>query len=274
MNSTLKYILIWVFSVIFTLGIAVYQRMTGPTYPVRGKAVIAGQQVKFKLIRTYDGSDDAPIKVIVPDTSIKGELKLRRFKSYDTWHFQAMVRKGDTLIGYLPHQDPAGKVMYDVTLAKGTERVLLNDHPAILRYKGFVPGYVLIPHIFFIFFAMIFSTLTGLMAFFKMKHSYMYVWFTVIFLAMGGLVLGPIVQKFSFDAYWTGWPFGYDLTDNKSLVAFIFWVIALVVMKKHRENKLWPIIASIVLLIVFLIPHSMLGSEIDFTKEQKTEVSK
>jgi hypothetical protein len=274
MNSTLKYILIWVFSVVFTLGIAVYQRMTGPTYPVRGSAEIAGQQVKFKLIRTYDGSDDAPIKVIVPDTSIKGELKLRRFKSYDTWHFQAMVRNGDTLIGYLPHQEPAGKVMYDVTLTKGTERVLLNDHPAVLRYKGFVPGYVLIPHIFFIFFAMIFSTLTGLMAFFKMKHAYMYVWFTVIFLALGGLILGPIVQKFSFDAYWTGWPFGHDLTDNKSLVAFIFWVIALVVMKKHRENKLWPIIASIVLLIVFLIPHSVLGSEIDFTKEQKTEVSK
>jgi hypothetical protein len=100
-------------------------------------------------------------------------------------------------------------------------------------------------------------------------------WITVIFLAIGGLVLGPIVQKYAFDAYWTGWPFGHDLTDNKSLVAFIFWVIALVVLFRTRENRTWPVVAAIVTFIVFLIPHSMLGSEIDYTKEaQKTEVQK
>ena len=164
--------------------------------------------------------------------------------------------------------------MYQVTLLKDNQRVLLNERPAILRYKGVVPAFILIPHIFFIFFAMIFSTLTGLMVVFRMKHAYIYTWFTVVFLAIGGLILGPIVQKFSFDAYWTGWPFGHDLTDNKSLVAFIFWVIALVVMKKNRENQLWPIIASIILLVVFLIPHSALGSEIDFTKAPKTEAAK
>jgi uncharacterized membrane protein len=85
------------------------------------------------------------------------------------------------------------------------------------------------------------------------------------------MILGPIVQKFSFDAYWTGWPFGYDLTDNKSLIAFIFWGIALIVMSRNRQNRVWPVLASLVLLVIFLIPHSVLGSEIDFTKEQKTE---
>ena len=49
---------------------------------------------------------------------------------------------------------------------------------------------------------------------------------------------------------------------------------ALFVMKKNRENKLCPVIASIVLLAVFMIPHSVLGSEIDFTKDQKVEVAK
>jgi len=88
------------------------------------------------------------------------------------------------------------------------------------------------------------------------------------------MILGPVVQKFSFGDFWTGWPFGHDLTDNKSLVAFIFWVIALVALKKHQENRLWPLIASIVLLGVFLIPHSVLGSEIDYTKEQQIENTK
>lgn len=274
MNNTVKYILIWVFSVIFTLAIAIYQRMTGPTYPVRGKAEIAGQTIPFKLIRTYDGADDAPVKVIVKDTSISGEIKFRRFKSYDTWHIAGMVRSGDTLTGFLPHLDPAGKIMYEITLISGSQRVQLTEHPAVLRYKGHVPDYALIPHIFFIFFAMIFSTLTGLLAAFRMKHVYIYAWLTAIFLAIGGMILGPIVQKFSFDAYWTGWPFGHDLTDNKSLVAFIVWIIALVVLARKPQNRTWPVIASIVLLVVFLIPHSMLGSEIDFTKEQATEATR
>jgi hypothetical protein len=271
MNSTLKTILIWFFAVIFTLASAFYQKLTGPTYPVRGHAEIGGQQVKFRLIRSYDLSDDAKVTVMVPDTSVRGEIRLRRFKSLDSWQVQPMQRHGDTLIGALPHQAPAGKIMYDVTLVKGDQRVLLNDHPAVLRYTGYVPRYILIPHIFFMFMAMLFSTLTGLLVIFRGRNTYLYAWITLVSVGIGGLILGPVVQKFAFDAYWTGWPFGHDLTDNKSLVAFIFWLAALLVMKKNRENKLWPIVASIVLLVVFMIPHSVLGSEIDFTKEQPTQ---
>jgi len=38
--------------------------------------------------------------------------------------------------------------------------------------------------------------------------------------------LGPLVQLNAFGDLWTGWPFGGDWTDNKTLFAFIFWVIA------------------------------------------------
>ncbi len=269
----LKSFSIWLLAIAITLGSAVYQRMTGPTYPVRGQTEIGGQKIKYGLIRSYDLSDDAKVTVVVPDTSVGGEIRLRRFKSLDNWEIHPMQRHGDTLIGALPHQPPAGKVMYEVTLVKGEQRILLNDHPAVLRYTGYVPRYILFPHIFFMFFAMLFSTLAGLMIIFRGKNTYLYAWITVISVGIGGLILGPIVQKFAFGAYWTGWPFGHDLTDNKSLVAFIFWVIALVILKKNRENKLWPVLASIVLMAVFMIPHSVLGSEIDFTKDQKTETT-
>jgi hypothetical protein len=182
-----------------------------------------------------------------------------------------MFRKGDSLIGSLPHQEISGKVMYHITLIKGNEQVLLNENAAVLRYKGYTPMYILLPHILIIFLAMLFSTLTGLEVIFKGKYTYLYTWITIITLFIGGLVLGPIVQKFSFGVYWAGWPFGHDLTDNKSIVAFIFWVIALIYQYRNREKKIMAIVASIILLIVFLIPHSMLGSEIDYTKLPKTE---
>jgi hypothetical protein len=78
------------------------------------------------------------------------------------------------------------------------------------------------------------------------------------------MILGPIVQKYAFGAFWTGFPAGYDLTDNKTLIAFICWIVAsLAGMKK---GKPWlTVIAAIVTLVVFSIPHSAKGSELDYS---------
>jgi hypothetical protein len=73
------------------------------------------------------------------------------------------------------------------------------------------------------------------------------------------------VQKYAFGAYWTGWPVGTDLTDNKTAVAFLLWVLAVYKLWKDREKRGWALVAAIVLLLIYLIPHSMMGSEIDHT---------
>jgi carbon starvation protein CstA len=118
---------------------------------------------------------------------------------------------------------------------------------------------------------MFFAVITMLEAIFKRKNVYLFTWLTVIFFFVSGIILGPLMQEYAFGALWTGWPFGQDLTDNKTLASLIIWIIALVVLRKNRENRIWPVIAFVVMLVVFLIPHSVLGSEIDYTQEPKTE---
>jgi hypothetical protein len=272
MKPKLKSFLLWVLAFVITVGAGYYQRTTGPTYEIRGKVVIDDARYKYKLIRTYDGDDDAPVEITITDPDVTGEMKLKRYKSYDEWSTSAMERQGDKLIGYIPHQDMAGKVMYQVTLMKNGNTYLLNEEPAIIRFKGYVPRGVLFAHIITIFLAMLFSTRTAFEVIFKLKYTFLYTWLTLIFLAVGGMILGPIIQKYAFDAYWTGWPFGNDLTDNKSLLAFIFWIVALGYQIWRRERKGWAVAAAVVLFAVYMIPHSVLGSEIDYTKEdQKTE---
>jgi hypothetical protein len=258
-------ILLWIFSFIFTLAIAYYQRTTGPTYPVRGKAVIAGQTVKYKLIRTYDGDDAAAVVIKNTGQGIGGELKYKRLGTNDEWIYTPMQPSEGNLVGYLPHQPPAGKIMYHVTLVSGSERVLLNDEPAVIRFKGAVPMGVLIPHILIMFIAMMMSTRTGLEALFKGGKAFIYAMITLVTLFVGGLILGPVVQKYAFDAFWTGWPFGQDLTDNKTLLAFIFWAIAAWQLFRKPENRTWPVVAMVILLLVYLIPHSMFGSSLDYS---------
>jgi hypothetical protein len=62
-------------------------------------------------------------------------------------------------------------------------------------------------------------------------------------------------------------PFGWDLTDNKTLIAFLFWVVA-VILNYRKKRPLYTILASVVLLLVFSIPHSLFGSEFDYSSGQ------
>lgn len=264
-NKT-KAVLWWIFSFLFMAVIAYYQRATGPTNPIRGKVYISDELVKYKLIRTFGGEGDAIVAIPVGDTAIKGTITYKRFNSNDSITIRPMLRGNGKLTAHIPHQPPAGKVEYSITLSKGKEAVNLSKTPAIIRFKGEVPAFVMIPHILCMFIAMIFSTRAGIEALLRGNKSYIISFIAFLSLLIGGGILGPIVQNYAFNAYWTGWPVGKDLTDNKTLAAIIVWLIAIVKLRKDRMHRGWVIAASIILLATYLIPHSLFGSELNHTK--------
>jgi hypothetical protein len=263
MNKTLKSFLLWTFAILFTLSLAVYQRLTGPTHPVRGSIEINDTEIKYKLLRSAENHQPAIIKIKGVGEGISGIIKYKRFKVEEEWTERALRYEDGNLIAELPQQPMAGKLEYMIKLfSNGTEYVI-NETPVVIRFKGAVPRYILWPHIFFMFLAMLWSTRTGLDAIFKSPNTKNMAFITMMFLLVGGMILGPFVQKYAFDAFWTGWPFGKDLTDNKTLVAFIAWVIAYLRLRKNGKNTWWALAAAIILLMVYLIPHSMFGSELD-----------
>lgn len=274
MGSKLKTSLLWVVALVITLASAYYQRRTGPTYHLRGTVAVGGSAYEYDLPRSHGGDGDAPVFILIPDRSVTGQLSMRRFKSNDEWTRTPMERRGDTLIGALPHQPPAGKIMYTISLVSpGREPVAVTNEPVVLRFKGDVPLVILVPHVIFMFIAMLLSTRTGLEALARRRRVVALTMWTLALLGLGGMLLGPIVQKYAFGSFWTGWPYGYDLTDNKTLLAFLAWLAAALLARYRRSIFLGPLIAALVLLAVYVIPHSVLGSELDYTKaEQSTRV--
>ena len=267
--------ILWILAVILTLTLAYYQKTTGPTWPVSGEVTLGNSKVSFVLLRSHGGKGGAPVEIKNLDKDITGDISYKRYKSFDEWTTKPMVRKGDKLFYELPHLPPAGKIEYKIVLRKGNKSVNLSDEPVVLRYKGAVPVGVLVPHIFFMFLSMLFGIRALLEVLVGGDKTEYLAKVIVVTLFIGGLILGPIVQKYAFGAYWTGWPFGHDLTDNKTIVMWVFWLIAWLKLRKNPGNKVWPVIAIVVMLAVYLIPHSTMGSEIDYTKEgNKTETSK
>ena len=263
MISKTNSILLWIFAVIFTLSAAIYQRATGPTYPQKVEVELNDETYKFKLLTTFGGESDAPVSLEVP-SHIKGLVKYRRYRSDEEWKGLEMKHNGESLNAFLPNQPPAGKLEYIVSLESEGVYYSLNEDPVVIRFKGAVPGIILVPHVILMFLAMLYSTRTGLEALGNGQRTYSYATITLITLGIGGMILGPLVQLNAFGDLWTGWPFGGDWTDNKTLVAFVFWVIAFFVLRKNKKNRLWPIIAFAVLFAIYMIPHSMGGSELDY----------
>ncbi|MFZ5429054.1 MAG: hypothetical protein ACOZDD_02395 [Bacteroidota bacterium] len=250
-------------AVMITFGAVIYQRSTGPTYPKKVETEIDGITYPFQLTRSHGGTTDCPLVFLINDQEVTGSVTYRKFPTTDEWTTVEMIRKGDELTVSLPNQPPAGKLEYKVEFRKNEQVYPLHETNAtVIRFKGDVPAYILAPHVILMFLAMFLSNLAGVMAFFRYGgYRRLAVW-TLVLLGLGGMVLGPWVQWHAFGEAWAGIPFAWDLTDNKTLLAFVFWILA-VVMNRKKEQPGYIVVASIVMIIIYSIPHSMYGSQLD-----------
>jgi hypothetical protein len=278
-TGTLGTASLWLAAFLIMAGAAVWQRLTGPTHPRRGHTAVAGQDVRWRLLRSSVSGEPFMVTLPTPE-GVTGVVHYRRYPTTEPFRDVPMSREGGSLVGLLPTQPPAGKLEYFVTLAApgGPVRVPEGD-PIVMRFKGDVPAGVLVPHVVSMFFGMMIGVRAALAAALSRPEARRYAWVTVVLIGVGGLVLGPIVQKYAFGAYWTGWPFGEDLTDNKTLAMWLAWVAALYVLGKRPDpadrRARWTVaVAAAVMLAVYMIPHSLRGSQLDYGKVEAGSTAK
>lgn len=263
----------WILSFVITVASAYYQRRTGPTYPIRGKASFNASEFSYALQRSHGGETDCPVQIKTNDPLVSGTLEWKRHGVDEAFVRAPMAFSQGGLSANLPHQPPAGRLDYRVVLQANNERLILPaGGSATIRFKGDVPGYILIPHILTMFIAMFLSTRTGLEIFSPGPHLKALTYSTLGFLIVGGMILGPIMQKHAFGAYWTGWPVGIDLTDNKTLIALLGWIVAAVSLNKAKRPEIWTALAAVLLLAAYMIPHSVRGSELKYGPEDRPQV--
>ncbi len=252
-----KTILFWVIAFILTIASAFYQRITGPTYSLSGKVNFDGKEIPFKLERSHSSSSNYLVELKTGDAEIKGTIFYRKFNTLEEFTSVEMTGK-ETLSAELPAQPPLGKLEYFIQLTKADRSIEIPGEKAVpIRFKGDVPIWVLIPHVIAMFMAMMFSTRAGLEFFNKEPKLEKLTLWTIVILFIGGFPLGFAMNYLAFGEMWGGWPFGNDATDNKTQVAFIAWLFAFYMIKKNKNPKLFALLAAIILLAAYMIPHSV-----------------
>jgi hypothetical protein len=265
-------VLLWVLAIVLSVAAMGYQRRTGPSHEMRAEFDWGGETHSCRLIRSEEVVRPARVEVPRPGGTTAAELHFRRYPTADEFRALPMRPEGDLLVGFLPPQPAAGKLEYFVVLrGQGREVRIPADEAGnpIIRFTGVVPRSVLAPHIIMMILSIIVGLRAGLAALFTPGEMRRLAWITVAVLTVGGMILGPIVQKFAFGAYWTGFPWGYDLTDNKTLVMWLGWLIACGLFyvggKRGRAlGRAGVIAATVIMIVVYLIPHSARGSELDY----------
>ena len=272
--------MLWCLAIVLTLLTFLYQDTTGPTEPIKRDFQTAKGVVHTDFIRSENIGTDLTVMLLDPvPQGVTAEVKYRRYASNDQYKTLPMgkieattERHGSTEnvsgIGVrLPSlHERAGKYEYYVYISDGSGPPVsvTGDAPIFARYKAAVPTAVLVVHILVIFASMMFALRT-VMESLRKKGSYVWmIWATLISLVLGAFVMGPLVQWYAFNVWWSGIPYGFDWTDNKVLVELAFWVFALV-MNTGKRRARWSVwIAGIVTLAVYFIPHSIFGSEYNY----------
>lgn len=270
---------LWLAALLLMIAAAAWQRLTGPTHPRRGRSVVAGQDVRWRLLRSSVSGEPFMVSVPAPP-GVSGAVHYRRYPLDEPFRDLVMMREGGALVGLLPSQPPAGKLEYFVTLDTPAGSVRIPDgEPIVMRFKGDVPAGILIPHVVVMFFAMLVGLRSALAALLARPEAMRYAWVALVGITLGGLVLGPIVQKYAFDAFWTGWPFGGDLTDNKTAAMWLAWVVALFVLARRPDPadgwaRTSVVLAALVMIAVYLVPHSLRGSQLDYAGVEAGQAAK
>ncbi len=263
---------LWVLAIVIMFAAADFQERTGPTKEFKGSFPFAGQEYRFELVRS--GNTDAAAPVVVPDPGggLVGRLYFKRYPTADPFSVLPMQSIAGDLQSLLPAQPAAGKLEYYVELESPEAEIRIpEEETLIIRFKDPVPLGFLVPHVIFMFIALLVGVRAALGAAVFPTGIRRLAWTTLGLISVGGMILGPIVQKYAFGAFWTGWPYGYDLTDNKTLIMWIVWVGVAAVMAKRKSSKDWMargavLLAAVVMMTVYLIPHSLRGSELDYSQ--------
>jgi hypothetical protein len=194
---------------------------------------------------------------------------------------RSMVRTApDVYECSVPDLGKGARMRYWITATNvgGAEVRLPKDagESLLIKFKGTASSVVLAAHVAFMFGAFFFMVMSlfGAIRIIRgledKKSTVRSARWVLILSFLGGWPLGFLLNYQTFGVLWEGYPFGYDITDNKTQVLFIFWLVSLLLAwgsftgtgegKDRLGRRAFAaaiLVSFLVSLALFILPHSI-----------------
>jgi hypothetical protein len=271
---------------IFTLVLLVFARKTTTVQSVHKTVEKSGILIDHNTVPKKVGHGDAVISV-----KVIGAKEVKLFYKIENGEFRSVdmgLKEGesDLFVAFIPYQKKGTQAWYYVEAQKqiGDKKLFVslpdknspNFKPILLKFEGAVPPYIIVSHVFCNFAAIFFSVLAIFSAVdlkrgkSTLKKSVLFSLLTFIFLFSGFFILGCALNYFAFGVMWEAFPFGHDVTDNKSQIILLSWLVTLFLVKgtilgknpsknlvSEKTYSTMVIISFVVTVVMYLIPHSI-----------------
>lgn len=179
----------------------------------------------------------------------------------------------------LPDLGKGGRLRYAIRVVRkdgGVTRLPSGDGYFLIKFKGNVSPIVLALHIAAMFgaFYFMFQCLMGAVQILRgaegKRGTVKSMRWVLALSFLGGWPLGFILNYQAFGPLWEGIPFGWDITDNKTQIMFILWLVCGVLVSgsffgwKEDKDIIGPrglaiavLVSFVVSLVLYLVPHSI-----------------
>ena len=268
--------------IIIALSFILFSAFIAMMIAPREKSAVSGD-LRISHLEETDGRVDQDhlvmAKVIYRGSPDSVRVTLHYYRG-NRFHTLPMYHLRDTKrYGAAVPSGPLGSRVYYYIEAEGAggERVVLPESAADnftteydyfkIRFEGKVSFILLLLHIVFMLAALFFLI--------HALHYAMYFLQTgekaepmirslnagIITFFITGFPIGWVIEKQVLGNYWEGIPFGWDITDNKTLLILLLWLV-FIILKRTDKISLKGFARSIIIntcitIILFLIPHSL-----------------
>jgi hypothetical protein len=272
---------------LFTLLLLVFTRKTTAVRSVHETVEQQGILIEHNTVPKQVGDEVPVISAKVEGASeIRLVYKIGKDGEYQSVKMSPRTNEEKVFEASIPLHPKGKKAWYYLEAIKQREgsevKITLPERdsghvrPIRLKFEGQVPGYIIIPHILCIFAAIFFATLTLFSAIdlkkgkTTLKKSVKLCAITLLLLFIGFFPFGWAMNYFAFGVLWEAFPFGRDVTDNKSQIMFLLWLSTLFTVKgtvwgkgegknlvSDRGYSSLVIGSFIATMIILAVPHSL-----------------
>ncbi len=274
-------------AVVFTFLLLAFTRKTTAVRSIHQLVEGESMLIEHNTVPKQVGGEIPLISARVEGASeVRLVYKIGKEGAYQWVKMDPKTEEGSVFEASIPLHPKGSQAWYylEAIGRRGSEEVRITlpemdsgrPHPIRLKFEGEVPAHIIIPHIISIFAAIFFATLTLFTAV-DMKRgrgtlgkSVKYCAITLLLLFIGFFPFGWAMNYFAFGVLWEAFPFGRDVTDNKSQIMFLFWLITLIMVKgtfwgKSESKNLVTgrvystlvIVSFVATMIILAVPHSL-----------------